>query len=264
MMNRAVIASIALKVLAVVVWLEGLEAFIPSLVGRGDRRLILEEWLLIGGPATAGALLYFLSDRLANRMAREKETGGSVELQAVAFSVVGVWTMVLSLSVLLWFGPMLLVEHVQRVDVEPDSSQWKFLVSTTVARLLTLGVGVALFLGGRGLASVWRKAQAMAVTRTTGQVDAPPPDESSRHLAIALSVLGLYLMVSALCQWPAAIVPPYLHLVANTHGTWVTGSLVGLAQIVIGLILFLRSRSIASLWWRLQSLSGEGVRSPTA
>ncbi len=101
-----------------------------------------------------------IARRHFGRPAVDRRVGAAPLLQAVAFSVVGLWILAALLPDLIRFGEVTYFRIGSESDGVPSELRWDW--TQTVDALLRLALGLGLFFGGRGLAGLWHR------TRTAG------------------------------------------------------------------------------------------------
>ena len=127
----------------------------------------------------AALTLLLASGRIAKRMFPSAEGSSSIaaDLQPIAFSVLGLVILMKSLPNLLsnLFGPGGWAEDGDGMYIRGADPAWPIHVAT----LLRVALGLALFLGGRQLAGIWRWAQTAGLDRRStsgpGARTGPPP-----------------------------------------------------------------------------------------
>lgn len=109
-------------------------------------------WLFVRAEAIAR--------RHFGRPAVDLRVGAAPLLQAVAFSVVGLWILAALLPDLIRFGEVSYLTMQAASDGPPSYLRWDW--TQTVDALIRLALGLGLFFGGSGLAGLWYR------TRTAG------------------------------------------------------------------------------------------------
>jgi hypothetical protein len=108
--------------------------------------------------------LFVRADAIARRHfgrpAVDRRVGAAPLLQAVAFSVVGLWILAALLPDLIRFGEVTYLTMQAESDGPPSYLRWDW--TQTVDALIRLALGLGLFFGGSGLAGLWYR------TRTAG------------------------------------------------------------------------------------------------
>ena len=115
---------------------------------------------------TAAALTLLLAGgRIAKRLFPPSDRASSIlaELQPIAFSVLGLVILMNSIPILLSnvFGPGGWAEDGGGIYVRGADPAWPIHIAT----LLRVALGLALFLGGRPLARIWRWSQTAGLDR---------------------------------------------------------------------------------------------------
>jgi hypothetical protein len=151
--SRPEIGTLALKICGLIVIASFLEElrFVPMYLqfsaevygwDTGDARLIT-----IGLTGVAGVVLYFAAPRLSHWLFGEPSTPMDATLlahvQAVAFSVVGVWLVAISLPPIAQY----VGERIVTGDLGPERGTW--------AHAAVAFLGMLLILGGRGISALW-------------------------------------------------------------------------------------------------------------
>lgn len=169
-MTKQEIASLALRLLGIYCFIQALTflASSLSLVGMNVTEMGLSRSLMIAGAALpifgyllAGVVLLMFGDRIAGKMINQDKHAGAPaagittrDAQTLAFSIVGIYlitTSLPSLASLLWTiayyyrkgGPDLARAGVENV--------WR----PTIQVIVEFMIGVGLFLGARGVSSLW-------------------------------------------------------------------------------------------------------------
>jgi len=179
-MNKREIAVLACKVLGIMTVVSALHSPVNGLLSVLQTDLsqhpesawvplipILHLLLLFG----VGLFLWMCADRLAAEMVRSDETSPTKsvltgdEIQAIAFSVIGLFLFVQAL-------PRFLYEVVYIGAVYPPPAEFRprWLLG---GPLLQVIVGIALFFGARGLVGIWKKMRGGGVPSTCELPDKP-------------------------------------------------------------------------------------------
>jgi len=207
---------------------------------------------LYGTYLALGVALVVAAPRLAGLVVSgASESGGSSggSAQGIAFSVLGLYVAFLAGG---------------RLATSTTSDAMSAVHWTEALALagyaVVLAAGVALFVGGDGLARLARRFQTLGLAQRDGEVAAQ--DEPHPVQAAAFSVLGLYLAFDALVDIAGGlgILAEARALEGLRGGTWSWLSsysgrvmLVGVVQLVAACMLFLRSGRLAAFWSRLQA-----------
>ncbi len=169
-MTKQEIASLALKLLGIYCFIQALTflASTLSLVGMNVSEMGLSKSLMVAGGALpvlgyllAGSVLLMYGDRISGKLtSKGKKMGTSAtgittrDVQTLAFSIVGIYLIAMSLpnlASLLWTiayyyrkgGPDLARAGVENV--------WRHTIQVVVEFV----IGIGLFLGARGVSSLW-------------------------------------------------------------------------------------------------------------
>jgi hypothetical protein len=148
------VAIVAFRITAIFFWVYGLRFFPkvvilwPTSVMGGDNTEFYANAISFAAPVFMGCLLWFFSKSLASRLFGEAVASpfsslSGFELQSVAFSVVGLVVLVSSIRDIVW-------TIVFFVDSGPNLPRSN-LLGTVASALLTVGVGLWLLLGSRGI-----------------------------------------------------------------------------------------------------------------
>ena len=179
-MNKREIAVLACKVLGIMTVVSALHSPVNGLLSVLQTDLgqhpeaawlplipILHLLLLFG----VGLFLWMCADRLAAEMVRSDESSPAKsvltgdEIQAIAFSVIGLFLFVQAL-------PRFLYEVVYIGAVYPPPAEFRprWLLG---GPLLQVIVGIALFFGARGLVGIWKKMRGGGVPSPCELPDKP-------------------------------------------------------------------------------------------
>jgi hypothetical protein len=241
-MNRTSLATLTLRIAALYLWLQAILSCTSLLIflaiARQEPRFALDIGMFAGvaTEGIVGTLLWIASRKWADRMLGVEGAGPvrAQEIGTLAFRLVGVW---------------MLVNFVREAGefVTVDSAQAGAILAARVAApTVKLVLGLALLLGGAGMARRWF-----------------PDAESPRATPIALqpiafSVLGIVVLSNAL---------PVLVSSLGSHGDWYesdgghvssggesTARLVAaILRVAIGLWLFFGFGSLVRFWRWIQT-----------
>jgi hypothetical protein len=195
-MSRGDVAVLALRLLGVFLMIQG-SAFLGMLgmvfSGFGSGAGGLGSAVALTAPygiyfglgivlvATAG----WVGPKLLPNARRSDDAAGRAsarDIQAVAFSVVGVWIAVWSVAELASATWYLIFRTARRSD---DRTAWDMASPLLVQFAFKAGVGIVLFLGAKGLAKLWHRVREPNPL-SDAAADVPEPAEpalSPRHSA---------------------------------------------------------------------------------
>ena len=255
-MTARQITSLALRIFGLSIWLQCLqEAPTWIEIGLSDRPY--DRWSLgvFLSLVAVGAVLVLGAPWIARVVPRgdagEDGPASVQEKQAIAFSVVGLYVILLAGVHATWYLA-LLGQVNSALDDGPIVGGRPIVL---FAALFELAFGAWLFLRGHGLVGLFRRFQGFGVEDEGAGTDGAPA--VSRGQVVAFSVLGLFFVVSGvdgLLRWPEQFFT--YGSVSNTFRVdmrqWgEIASLVG--RIVLGILVFARSTRLAAWWQGLQA-----------
>lgn len=251
-MNAIQVATLATRVLGLYLWFECIRgigwAWVLIRSESGDRIAMICSLTLTG---LLGGVFFFGGKKIARLLLRpesDSETGEAKlrEVQAIAFSIVGLW----------FIAHALLQAFTLSFQMWAAENVWYVSGGSVVVVLLFVLVSCLLFFGGRGLTVLFRKF--VSPGDKAPQLRSAEETQPSTAQAAAFSVLGVYLFMKGLQGATIAIAS-----LARTYWTlqsgvpvmnswhW-PGGLANLFILVLGYLLFRRSRALSVFWQRIQ------------
>ena len=197
-MSSREICSLTLKIAGICVWIQCL-GDLPFIYGGLP---LTAELGLVGLFLLIGAVLLFGSHRLAGKIVAGASESGDVEdtfaeKQAIAYSIVGLYLILITLVRVGWWALVYLPD--------PDSVAVRNVVGVALlTSALELGLGLWLFFRSRGLFVLFRKFQGLGLEAWRLAQERRRP-EPNRLQVVAFSVVGLFFLVSGLdglLRWP--------------------------------------------------------------
>ena len=247
-MSSREICSLTLKIAGICVWIQCL-GYLRFIYGWGLQ--LGTELGLVGLFLLIGAVLLFGSHRLAGKIAAGASESGQPantfeEKQAIAYSVVGLYLVLITLVRVGWLA-LAYLPAPYTVAPRPDAFAVTLLTSG-----LGLALGLWLFFRSRGLFVLFRKFQGLGLEawRLDQEGGRPEPD---RMQVVAFSVVGLYFLTSGLdglLRWPDG----YLFAMGLDYSVaslW-QGLALLIGRIAFGVVVFARSTRLAAWWQEIQ------------